>query len=287
MDHQVAVDESARVPEHDEAGSHEVLPDLAYKRLVLVNVMFVSNAQRADRSWVLIDAGVPGTTHSIALAAEKRFGKSSRPAAIVMTHGHFDHTGALKELAERWDAPVYAHELELPFLNGTRSYPPPDPAVGGGIMATLSRFYPRGPVDVADRLRALPADGSVPGMPGWRWIHTPGHTEGHVSFWRAADRTLIAGDAFVTTKQESVYAVATQEPELHGPPMYFTPDWDRARESVQRLARLEPELAVTGHGRALGGTAMRAALHTLADRFDDVARPKHGWTVEDQPRERG
>ena len=40
-------------------------------------------------------------------------------------------------------------------------------------------------------------------MPGWRWVHTPGHTAGHVSLFRDADRTLIAGDAFVTTKQES------------------------------------------------------------------------------------
>jgi glyoxylase-like metal-dependent hydrolase (beta-lactamase superfamily II) len=282
MDHQVPVDESARVRDHDDDGSHEVLPDLAYKRLMLVNVAFVGSPNGADRSWVLIDAGIPGSSHFLAAAAEKRFGKSSRPAAIVMTHGHFDHVGALTELSERWDVPVYAHELELPFLNGTRSYPPPDPAVGGGMMATLSRFYPRGPVDVGDRLRALPADGSVPGMPGWLWLHTPGHTEGHVSFWRAADRTLLAGDAFVTTKQESVYAVATQEAELHGPPMYFTPDWDSARESVRKLDRLEPELAITGHGRALGGVAMRQALHTLADQFDTLARPKHGWTVENR-----
>jgi glyoxylase-like metal-dependent hydrolase (beta-lactamase superfamily II) len=284
MHHQVPVDQSARVPDHAEGGSHELLPDLAYKRLVLVNVVFFGRPNADDRSWVLIDAGVQGSAGPIASAAEHRFRKSSRPAAIIMTHGHFDHVGALQELAERWDAPVYAHELELPYLNGTMSYPPPDPAVGGGMMATLSRFYPRGPIDVGSRLRALPADGSVPGMPGWTWIHTPGHTEGHVSLWRGNDRTIVAGDAFVTTKQESAYAVATQEPELHGPPMYFTPDWDSARESVRRLARLEPELAITGHGRPLGGEAMRSALHTLADRFDEVARPKHGWTVEDRPR---
>jgi glyoxylase-like metal-dependent hydrolase (beta-lactamase superfamily II) len=148
------------------------------------------------------------------------------------------------------------------------------------LMAVLSRFYPRDPIDVGSRLRALPADGSVPGMPGWQWLHTPGHTDGHVSFWRVADRTMIVGDAFITTKQESAYAVATQEVELHGPPMYFTPDWESARESVRRLARLEPELAVTGHGRALGGPEMRRALHVLADRFDTVARPKHGRTAE-------
>jgi glyoxylase-like metal-dependent hydrolase (beta-lactamase superfamily II) len=280
MDHQVPVDESARVPEHDEAGSHEVLPDLAYKRLLLVNVAFFGTPNAGDRSWALIDAGLPGTAHSIASCAENRFGKNARPAAIVMTHGHFDHVGALGELAERWDAPIYAHEQELPFLNGTLSYPPPDPAVGGGIMASMSRFFPRGPIDVGSRLRALPADGSVPGMLGWRWVHTPGHTEGHVSFWRSSDRTLVAGDAFITTKQESAYAVATQEPELHGPPMYFTPDWDRAKDSVQRLARFEPDLVVTGHGRALGGEEMRRALRILADNFDTVARPRHGWTVE-------
>jgi glyoxylase-like metal-dependent hydrolase (beta-lactamase superfamily II) len=90
---------------------------------------------------------------------------------------------------------------------------------------------------------------------------------------------MIAGDAFITTKQESAYAVSVQEAELHGPPMYFTPDWDSARESVQRLAGLDPEIVVTGHGRPLGGEAMRQALHALANRFDEVARPKHGWTV--------
>jgi glyoxylase-like metal-dependent hydrolase (beta-lactamase superfamily II) len=40
-------------------------------------------------------------------------------AAIIMTHGHFDHVGVLEDLAETWQAPVYAHELERPYLDGT------------------------------------------------------------------------------------------------------------------------------------------------------------------------
>ncbi|HEU4753039.1 MAG TPA: MBL fold metallo-hydrolase [Armatimonadota bacterium] len=285
MERQIALDPEARAddPERDAArddGTHEVAPDLAYRRLLIVNVAFYGPPGAGDRGWVLVDAGVMGTTGLILGAAEERFGRDARPAAILLTHGHFDHVGALEELAERWDAPVYAHTLEHPYLNGSASYPPPDPSVGGGMMSALSRFYPRGPVNVGRRLAALPADGSVPEMAGWRWVHTPGHTPGHVSFWREADRMLLAGDAFITTRQESAYSVATQKPEMHGPPQYYTQDWEKARASVERLAALEPETAVTGHGPAMRGPAMRAALHALAREFERVAVPEQGRYVE-------
>jgi glyoxylase-like metal-dependent hydrolase (beta-lactamase superfamily II) len=125
----------------------------------------------------------------------------------------------------------------------------------------------------------LPSDGSVPFMEGWRWTHTPGHTPGHISLWREGDRALVAGDAFITTKQESAVAVAMQLPELHGPPMYYTPDWQSSRSSVQRLAALEPDLVVTGHGPAMRGPAMRRALRILAGDFDRIAVPRQGRYV--------
>ena len=75
-------------------------------------------------------------------------------------------------------------------------------------MARLSALFPAGPIDLGARLTPLPADGSVPPLPGSQWIHTPGHAVGHVSYWRKSDRTLIVGDAFVTTRQESAYAAA-------------------------------------------------------------------------------
>ena len=174
-------------------GTREVAIDLAYRRLGIVNVAFFGPKEAGDRNWVLIDAGVFGTMRLITGAAEERFGKGARPAAIVLTHGHFDHVGVLEDLAELWNVPIYAHELERPYLDGSASYPPPDPSVGG-LMARLSPLYPRAPVNVSRWLRMLPADGSVPPMPGWRWIHTPGHSPGHVSLWREADRALIAGD---------------------------------------------------------------------------------------------
>ena len=281
MAHQIPVDPRCVIGDEQPDGTLQVAPDLSYQRLVLVNVVYVGRPGVGPGEWVLVDAGVPGTYHTILGAAEKRFGAGNKPSAIVMTHGHFDHVGALKDLAEHWDVPIYAHELELPYLDGRSSYPPPDPTVGGGMMAALSRFYPRGPIDVRPWLRPLPADGVVPRMPGFAWIPTPGHAPGHVSFWREADRTLIVGDAFITTCQESAYAVATQETELHGPPMYYTQDWGSAQLSVERLAGLKPELIVPGHGRALHGPEMRAALEALARDFGIIAVPSHGRYVDE------
>jgi glyoxylase-like metal-dependent hydrolase (beta-lactamase superfamily II) len=193
-----------------------------------------------------------------------------------MTHGHFDHVGALERLAEEWDVPVYAHRLERPYLDGSAAYPSGDPSVGGGLMARLSPFYPTRPVDVGARLRDLPEDGTVPFMPGWRWIHTPGHSVGHVSLWRESDRLLVSGDAIVSTGQESAYEVAVQEPEMHGPPMYLTIDWPAAEESVRRIADLDPDLVVTFHGKPLRGAEMREALRRLAREFRDLAVPRQG-----------
>jgi len=282
--HQVHLDPSARADDpardkerHD--GTLQIAPDLAYRRLAILNVVFFGRPGAGDRTWVLVDAGVFGTKALIKSAASERFGPNSRPAAIMLTHGHFDHVGALEDLASEWDVPVYAHALEHPYLNGSQAYPPPDPTVGGGLMALSSSMFPRGPIDVSEHLRALPDDGTMPHMAGWRWLATPGHSPGHVSFWREQDRTLIVGDAFVTTRQESVYAAITQEPEMHGPPMYYTPDWTSARESVCRLDSLRPETVVTGHGRAMRGSHMRSALSRLAAEFNSIALPERGRYV--------
>lgn len=265
-------------PRAERPGSlQSVTADLAYLRTAIVNVFFYGTPGRGE--WVLIDTGLAGFAHSIREAAAERFGEGARPAAIILTHGHFDHVGTVRELAEGWDVPVYAHALELPYLTGRSPYPPPDPSVGGGGMATLSFLYPRGPIDLGARVQALPAGGAVPGMSGWRWIHTPGHTAGHVSLFRDEDRTLVAGDAFVTVKQESALAVLAQRPEVHGPPAYFTPDWATAGESVRKLAALEPQVAATGHGVPLGGAEMRDALQRLARDFDRLAVPERGRYV--------
>jgi glyoxylase-like metal-dependent hydrolase (beta-lactamase superfamily II) len=140
-------------------------------------------------------------------------------------------------------------------------------------MSLLSPLYPRGPIDLGACLQPLPNDGSVPGMAGWRWIHTPGHTPGHISLWHEDSRTLVAGDAVITTAQESAYEVARQTPEIHGPTRYFTPDWEAAEESACKLAALRPKTLLSGHGPALAGPEMREGLERLAADFRPIAVP--------------
>src|SRR4051812_50070431 len=141
MAQQVPVAPTAIVAEAGADGTMRAAADIAYRRLAMVNVVFVGRPAQSD--WVLIDAGLPGTADLIAAAAAERFGQDIPPRAIVLTHGHFDHVGTLETLAERWNAPVYAHPLERPYLDGSAAYPPPDPAAGGGALAWLAPPYPR------------------------------------------------------------------------------------------------------------------------------------------------
>ena len=263
----VEIDEEQIVP------IDAIAPGLSGLKITFVNVF---GLKHEDGSWTLIDTAIPFSAGRIKSWAEKTFGRP--PNAIVLTHGHFDHAGAAKELAEQWDVPVYAHSLEFPYLTGDKEYPAPDWKAGGGSMPLMSPTLPRGPINLGPRLKALPGEGSelsLAEMPGWKLIHTPGHTPGHVSFFRESDGTLLVGDAFCTTKPESFFAANfTQPAELHGPPSYFTSDWSAAKVSVRKLAALEPASVAPGHGKPLAGAEVSQALHKLADDFERIAVPE-------------
>jgi glyoxylase-like metal-dependent hydrolase (beta-lactamase superfamily II) len=263
--------------DHHERHAIEVLTnDLARLRIAFANVFFVGEP---GSEWALVDAGLSLGAAQILEVAAERYGQDSRPAAIILTHGHFDHVGALEPLLAVWDVPVYAHPLEMPYLTGHADYPPPDPTVGRGLMARMSPLFPEKGINLGDRVRSLPENGDVPAMPGWRWVHTPGHSPGHISMIRATDLTLIAGDAITTTRPDGVFSLVTQREELNGPPAYFTIDWDKARRSVEMLALLKPTLIASGHGQPLEGEHLPPELAKLAHDFDDHVRPRRGRYV--------
>ena len=132
MEHQIPLRRDVRAdPGSAQDGlTHQIAPDLAFKTLTFVNVGFVGAPGAVDRQWVLIDAGVAGTVGAIEKAAAERFGERARLVAIVLTHGHVDHRGALLDPAAKWTHNVesayeslIAHE---PEIHGPPRYITPD-----------------------------------------------------------------------------------------------------------------------------------------------------------------
>ncbi|MFD0698689.1 MBL fold metallo-hydrolase [Paenibacillus sp. GCM10027628] len=138
---------------------HEVTVDISCYCDQIVNLCFVGETHREKKEWVLVDAGMPGTAARIIREAEERFGPNNKPTSIILTHGHFDHVGAIEDLLERWDVSVYAHELEIPYLTGKKDYPKGDSTVDGGLVSELSPLFPNHGIDLGDRIKALPRDG--------------------------------------------------------------------------------------------------------------------------------
>jgi glyoxylase-like metal-dependent hydrolase (beta-lactamase superfamily II) len=250
----------------------EIAPNVFVLPVGVANTYLIRND---DLSWVLVDTGEPGRSHQIQRAAERRFGSGSRPTAIVLTHAHPDHAGSAANLAREWSVPVYVHSREEPYITGKADYPLPDASVGG-FLALVLRYADNRVEPPSSAAQVLPGEGEVPGLPRWRWHHTPGHTPGHISLYREADGVLIAGDAITTVNTDSFVAIVTRRRQVCRPPAPTTMNWHDAECSVALLASLKPQVIAAGHGRPVAGPSINQEISTLAEHF---CRPKSGKYV--------
>jgi hydroxyacylglutathione hydrolase len=180
---------------------------------------------------VLVDAG---SRHAAKRILRQLNGRTV--AAHALTHAHADHQGSSHEVCEELRIPLWCGELDADAVEDgrIRERMPSHP-----INSLMGKIFPGPPHPVARRLN----EGDE--VAGFTVLDVPGHSAGHVAYWRDSDRTLICGDVF--TNIDTVTGV----PGLHEPKTFFTPDPARNRESMRRLAALEPKLVCFGHGRPL------------------------------------
>jgi glyoxylase-like metal-dependent hydrolase (beta-lactamase superfamily II) len=172
--------------------------------------------------------------------------------AHALTHAHPDHQGASHAICERLGVPLWCGRGDVPAMEtagGIENSQAP-----GWLNRFQARFWTGPPHPVA---RALQEGDEVA---GFTVLEVPGHSVGHVAYWREADRVLILGDVL------NGMNVRTGRRGLHEPPEIFTPDPLRNRQSARRLAALEPQLVCFGHGPPLrDGRELQRFIETLPD----------------------
>jgi glyoxylase-like metal-dependent hydrolase (beta-lactamase superfamily II) len=189
---------------------------------------------------VLVDAG---TRHAGRRILRQLSGRTLK--AHALTHAHPDHQGASHEVCETLGIPLWCGALDTEAMETGQvvAGQPSSP-----INSVIARIWPGPPHPVALQLK----EGDT--VAGFTVLDTPGHSAGHVSYWRESDRTLICGDVFNNMN------LVTGIPGLHEPPARFTPDPARNRDSMRRLAALEPALMCFGHGPPLRDPVKLAAF---------------------------
>ncbi len=179
---------------------------------------------------ILVDAGTRWDRRRILRPLRGR-----RLSGVMLTHCHPDHQGAARAVCRRFGVPLACHEDDAAATEGRRSMMPRDSWLGRRFLSLIAGP----PCPVGRVLR----DGDEVG--GFRVVHAPGHTPGHVFYFRESDRLCIAGDVLANTN------FVTGKPGLREPPWAFSFDPRRNRESMRQLLALRPSVVCFGHGPPL------------------------------------
>lgn len=212
--------------------SMELLPGIHLVDGVFSNVYVIVE----EDELTVVDTGFPGSGPKI-LDYVRKLGRGPETVRrILLTHQHADHVGGAAALAAATGAEVIAQPLDAAAIAGKAARQVPSNVLVGGVfrLFILPRVRPvevTRTVEDGDTLPVLRGDG------GLRVVATPGHTRGHVAFYAPGRRLLFAGDAYVH-----------QGGRVAPPPRMVTLDMEEAKRSMARLAGLELEASLPGHG---------------------------------------
>ena len=186
---------------------------------------------------VLVDAGTPGSETKILAAMAKLGFAPDRLKHIVITHVHPDHVGGAAAMARATGAQTWMHALDAPLAERGQLrplHPRPGilPALLFAAMRLAPRDYPLAPID-----HKIEGEETTLPFGGLRAVRAPGHCLGQVVLLWPSRRALIAADACV-----NLFGLAL-------PPV--NEDVGVAAQSLKRVATLDFDLAVFGHGRPI------------------------------------
>jgi glyoxylase-like metal-dependent hydrolase (beta-lactamase superfamily II) len=216
--------------------SLEVTPNVHRVDGVDANVYLVLDQSEL----MLIDTGMPGSFRRIIDYVNGINRKPSEITTIVLTHCHVDHTGSAQQLKELTNAKVAVHQDDAQFVSGEKARPSPRGALGI-LFKAFSPFSKPKPV----RPDILLSDGDRVGK--LIVVHTPGHTPGSISLHDSERKLIFVGDA-----------MRYSNGKISGPPKRFTPDMNRALQSIAKISQLDFDTMLSGHGDTLKPNASYA-----------------------------
>jgi hydroxyacylglutathione hydrolase len=194
---------------------------------------------------VIIDAGIASMGKKV---VDRLNGHTVSAHAI--THAHPDHVGGSRTVCDALRIPFWAPANDAAAAAAGR----PVRAEGWLAKNVLSIGASWPPIEAARRL----CEGDEVG--GFTVLDVPGHSPGHIAFWRESDRVVVAGDVLFNLK-----SLVTLTPGLREPPKPLTVDPELNRKSIRRIASLKPDLALLGHGPPVTDAARK--LRAFADRL--------------------
>lgn len=210
-----------------------------------------------EKSVVLADTGFPGLEKQIEEAFEKTGVPFDRLNKVFLTHQDIDHIGSLPEILAKSQnkIEVFAHEVEKPYIEGTKPLIKSDAVRKGKMFEALPEEQRRKMESVfmsppTSKVDITVADGEeLPYCGGIIIIHTPGHTPGHICLYLKQSKTLVAGDALNIANGQ-----------LTGPNPSATFDMDEAKKSLKKLASYDIETIICYHGGVYAGDVKQRLL---------------------------